>query len=105
MKLKISETIDASELSSRLEQMIDEVKNKLVSQVVLCEKTKGDIRFVVERPDKAGRNAVTNINLLRQAIFDADLKLEDVLMILDGYNQILDNKKKEQEEESGSQAD
>lgn len=85
MKIKIAETIDVAELSTHLQQMMEAIKTQVVDSLTLCD----PVTATVTSASDTGENLDTaqkNVAMLRQQLFNIDVKLEDIQMILSGYN-------------------
>tara|TARA_R110000824_G_scaffold236022_5_gene424798 strand:+ start:1962 stop:2267 length:306 start_codon:yes stop_codon:yes gene_type:complete len=101
VKIKIAETIDTTELSTRLQQMMEVIKGHVVDGLSLCD----PVTAVITSASDTGENlamANKNVALLRQNLYDIDVKLEDIQMILSGYDKIINTDSTDTKEESDS---
>ena len=101
MKIKIAETIDVAELSTHLQQMMEAIKAQVVDGLSLCD----PVTATITSASDTGENLDTaqqNVALLRQRLFNIDVKLEDIQMILSGYDKIINTEPTDTKEESDS---
>ena len=99
MKIKIAETIDVAELSTHLQQMMETIKTQVVDGLSLCD----PVTATITSASDTGENldaAHENVAMLRQRLFNIDVKLEDIQMILSGYNNIINAESAEENSDS-----
>ena len=96
MKIKILETIDLQELSSRLGERMNAIESELVATLTLC----GPVNMSIASASDTGQNlqdAVNNVELLRKNLYNIDSKLEDIQVILSGYEQTINSVQTEED--------
>jgi len=101
VKIKIAETIDVAELSTHLQQMMKAIKTQVVDGLSLCD----PVTATITSASDTGENLDTaqqNVALLRQRLFNIDVKLEDIQMILSGYDKIINTEPADTKEENDS---
>ena len=101
MKIKILETIDLQELPSRLNERMNAIESEIVATLTLC----GPVDTSIASASDTGQNlqnAISNVDLLRQNLYNIDSKLEDIQTILSGYEEIVNSKQAEESEPDDS---
>ena len=89
MKLKVAETIDVEEIPQKLAEMMEQIKTSVVNELTLCAPVASAIMAAATQGgDLAG--ARTHILSMRNNLYNIDVKLEDIAMILGGLEKILE---------------
>ncbi len=97
MKIKILETIDLQELSSRLNERMAAIKNEIVTTLTLCEPVNTSVISASDTGQNL-QNAVRSVEALRQNLYNVDLKLQDIQNILAGYEDAINSEQVEEQE-------
>ena len=97
MKLKVAETMDVEEIPQKLAEMMEQIKTSVVNELTLCAPVASAIvAAAAQGKDLAGARA--HVLSMRSNLYNIDVKLEDIAMILGGLEKIL----KEQEAAASS---
>jgi len=88
MKLKVAETMDVEEIPQKLAEMMQQIKEAVVGELTLCDPVAAAIvSAATQGGDLAG--ARSHVLSMRSKLYNIDVKLEDVAMILGGLEEIL----------------
>jgi hypothetical protein len=89
MKLKVAETMDVEEVPQKLAKMMEHIKMSVVNELTLCDPVASAIVSTATHGGdfKAARDHVL---AMRGHLYNIDVKLEDVAMILSGLEKILE---------------
>jgi len=89
MKLKVAETMDVEEIPQKLAEMMEQIKTSVVTELTLCEPVASAIvAAAAQGGDLAGARA--HVLSMRSNLYNIDVKLEDIAMILGGLEKILE---------------
>ena len=88
MKLKVAETMDVEEIPQKLAEMMEQIKASVVNELTLCDPVAS---VIVAAASEGGDLAAARAHVLsmRGHLYNIDVKLEDVAMILSGLEKIL----------------
>ena len=89
MKLKVAETMDVEEIPQKLAEMMEQIKTSVVSELTLCDPIASAI---VSAAAQGGDLSAARAHVLsmRSNLYNIDVKLEDIAMILGGLEKILE---------------
>lgn len=91
MKLKVAETIDVEEIPQKLAEMMEQIKRSVVTELTLCDPVASAIVSAVTQGDDLTA-ARAHVLSMRSHLYNIDVKLEDVAMILSGLEKILEER-------------
>ena len=89
MKLKVAETMDVEEIPQKLAEMMEQIKTSVVSELTLCDPVASAIVSAAAQGGDLSA-ARTHVLSMRNNLYNIDVKLEDIAMILGGLEKILE---------------
>tara|TARA_Y100000310_G_scaffold6630_1_gene7440 strand:- start:124 stop:462 length:339 start_codon:yes stop_codon:yes gene_type:complete len=89
MKLKVAETMDVEEIPQKLAEMMEQIKKSVVTELTLCDPVASAIVSAATQGDDLAA-ARAHVLSMRSHLYNIDVKLEDIAMILGGLEKILE---------------